>query len=536
MKKLFALLLFAALLLSLFPIAALAEEPAAEEQEETAAESRENMGNVWGIPADDIIWYGYYADKPVAWLVLDADQTNMGTEGVYLFSRDLIDSTKVRFDEKSTLWEGSLAQEWCTNFALEAFSEEESALIPYTEQIEPATAPNHIFGLTWREVELKGEQVFFISAQELARYFGTYGPENKRTVKRCSMESYYWLRSPHYYHDDYHGIVLQDSYIHDKLPDEPWAARPCINLLLQDAVWVLPAEDQGALGPVQLPDDSVHQWKLIVPWAEHAFRAETLRRDGDRLTVSYSGADVGEGNVLSLLARDSEGKGLALTRLVQPTAAEGTLELDLGEMKLPEGAKLYLFCEQLLPAQETNYASGLQELALTATVEEASEPGEGAPDTPQSGEAAEGEAPAESAQAPDAGQTDETAETPSLTAAPEAAQADEAAETSSPLAAPEAPGEPETPESGETPQPTPKPVEASDSAMLRDRILRIFPLAAAGALLLLAVIMVIIATRTYSLKPVILFLLLILVTAVVYLRMCGGRVPENLLQSLLDLL
>ena len=58
-------------------------------------------GNLWGIPADDVIWYGFYDEKPVAWLVLDDGQTNMGTEGVYLLSRDLIDIHKVVFDEDS---------------------------------------------------------------------------------------------------------------------------------------------------------------------------------------------------------------------------------------------------------------------------------------------------------------------------------------------------------------------------------------------------------------------------------------------------
>ena len=178
-KRLFSILLLAAMLLSLRPFGALAEEPEAEgEPEEPAEESRAGLGNVWGIPAEDILWFGVYEDKPVPWLVLDADQTNMGTEGVYLFSRDLIDSGKVRFDESSTLWEGSLAQEWCTNFAESAFSAAESALVPHTDKYDPSTYPNHLYGLTWRETELKQEQVFFLSVLELEQYYGSYSPEN----------------------------------------------------------------------------------------------------------------------------------------------------------------------------------------------------------------------------------------------------------------------------------------------------------------------------------------------------------------------
>ncbi len=74
------------------------------------------------VQADDIIYYGVYEEQPVSWIVLDADQTNMGTEGIFLLSEKLLDSGEVAHDESSTLWEGSLSQQWCTDFAAAAFS------------------------------------------------------------------------------------------------------------------------------------------------------------------------------------------------------------------------------------------------------------------------------------------------------------------------------------------------------------------------------------------------------------------------------
>ena len=47
----------------------------------------------------------------------------MGTEGVFLLSRGLIDKGKVMHDKSSTLWEGSMSQQWCTDFAGTAFSQ-----------------------------------------------------------------------------------------------------------------------------------------------------------------------------------------------------------------------------------------------------------------------------------------------------------------------------------------------------------------------------------------------------------------------------
>ena len=535
-KKLLSLLLLAALLLSLTPFGALAEEPTEDETEEPAEESREGLGNLWGLPADDVLFLGVYKDKPVPWLVLDADQTNMGTEGVYLFSRDLIDSTLVRFDESSTLWEGSLAQEWCTQFAENAFSEAESALVAHTDQIEPATYPDKLFDLTWREVELKGEQVFFLSVQELAKYYGIYSTTNKRTVKRCSMESYYWLRSPHYYHNDYHGIVLQDSYIHDKLPYEPWAARPCANLYIQDAVWVLPADDAGALGAAPLPaqqEREIHEWKLIVPLAEHSFRAETTAAENGELTVAYSGADVGEGARLTLLVRDGEGQPLSLRRLEQPTAAEGSLKLKLEELELPEGAALYLFCEQLNDATRSNYASPLQELAADVPAEEEAPAAElftkqlsssmeeapGVPDTTE--QAAETAEAAETAASPETG---DAAETPP---APAELAADGQDETAAPLPQSEEASGQREPEAGKA---------SPDGSDIRAMIWKYLPAATLGLFLVFALAMVVTAIRRISLKPVILLILMAALLAILYLRVNGGQVPEKLYPFLKEFL
>lgn len=490
-RKLFALLILAALLLSLFPIAALAEEPAEAETEE-AAETEEPAapeGNIWGVREDDVIWYGVYKENPVPWLVLDPNQTNMGTEGLFLLSRDLIDKTQVAFDEKSTLWEGSLAQEWCTNFADTAFSPEESELVPATDKYEPATYPNKLYGLTWREVELKGEKVFFLSVIELEQYFGSYSPENKRTVKVCSLESYYWLRSPHYYHNDYHGIVLQDRTIHDYLPDAKWSARPCINLSVQNAVFLLPAEDQGALGAVTLPaEEGKHEWKLLVPLQEHEFRAETVSADENQLTVQYSGADTGDTARLSLLVRDGNGKPLTLWRLEQPAAAEGTLQLNRAELALPEDAELFLFCERLGAAHQTNYASPLQPLSTE----------QAAPVTP-----AEPETPAET---------------------PESESPAQEGETAAP--APEGADEAET-----EPEPTAKPQGRSAAATDRDKLITLI---AAGVAVLLGIVLIFTAIYKRSLWPILLFLLLLALATLVYIR-AFHRLPELDLARLKEL-
>ncbi|MBO5497026.1 MAG: polysaccharide deacetylase family protein [Oscillospiraceae bacterium] len=320
--------------------------------------------------ADDLIAYGVYKGEPVLWRVLDAEQTNMGTEGMFLLSDGLLDSGLVMHDESSTLWEGSAAQQWCTDFAAAAFTPEESALIPAASKDEEEA---HLYELTWRENSLRGEQVFFLSAIELDRYFGSQEGRPKYTVKDSSLESYWWLRSPHRYHDDYHGIVLQDNMVHDHLPYTLWAARPCINLEVQNAVALLPVSDSGEPGPVQSPEESDGRrvWKLVAPTAEGSLRIdETTERDGV-LTVRYSEAAAEENRMLSLAVCDRGGKTLQYIRLARPESAVGSLELSREELGLPDDARLFLTEETVNAAYLSNTAGPLRELVPTTPAEPA---------------------------------------------------------------------------------------------------------------------------------------------------------------------
>lgn len=321
--------------------------------------------------ADDLVAFGVYEEAPLLWRVLDAEQTNMGTEGLFLLSDDLLDRGQVMHDESSTLWEGSAAQQWCTDFAAAAFTPEESALIPAASKDEEEA---YLYELSWRAVSLKEEQVFFLSAIELDRYFGSRGTPQKYTVKDSSLDMYWWLRSPHRTHEDYHGIVLQDNMVHDHLPYTLWAARPCINLLPQDAVALLSAADTGASGPALPPAETEGKrvWKLVVPAAEEDFRVEETTEAGGVLTVRYSGAGDADNRMLSLLVRNAEGKTISFIRLQPPESAAGSLEISRKEWDLPEDARLFLTLETINEAYLSNTASPPVELvpAAAAAAEE----------------------------------------------------------------------------------------------------------------------------------------------------------------------
>ena len=303
----------------------------------------------------DLIYFGVYKDEPVLWRVLDASETNTGEKGIFLLTDGLIDKEQVPFDESSTLWEGSLAQQWCTDFFQMAFNRYEQELIPATSKDEDEV---YLYALSWRAVSLKEEHVFFLSVIELEKYFGSYSEINKETVEKSSLDSYWWLRSPHRYHDDYHGIVLQGSYIHDYLPYAKWSARPCINLLLQNACFLLPADDNGELGEVVFPgSDGKHEWRLLVSRADHPFRTESVTSSDNVLQIRYSGADTGNSSSLSLIVSGSEGEAPRFIRLEHPSTADGILSLSLDEWGLTDQNQLFLICETSSVRHLTSIAS-----------------------------------------------------------------------------------------------------------------------------------------------------------------------------------
>ncbi len=314
----------------------------------------------FGIQAGDLIDYGVYEESPITWRVLDAEQTNSGEKGIFLLSDGLLDVGEVAFDESSTLWEGSLAQEWCTEFARQAFSPSELRLIPAVSKDEGEA---YLYALSWREVSLREEQVFFLSVIELEQYFGSYSDINKTTVERSSMESYWWLRTPHRYHDDYHGIVLQGNWVHDYLPQSRWSARPCINLTVEDALLLLPSGDEGALGPVQREErEEQGHWKLLVQRENDPFHVTQVTEENGMLRILYSGAEVSDRSRITLLVSGGDGADVQAIRLSEIKAAEGEITISREALSIPEGTRLFLICEECNGPSQTNYAGTPQEL------------------------------------------------------------------------------------------------------------------------------------------------------------------------------
>lgn len=263
----------------------------------------------------ETVYYGDYNGNPVRWTVLNVEERNDGEAGMYLLSTYVLEQYGTQYHPSVAGWQGSSAQQWCRDFYDASFSGAEKAAIPAVSLTEESSQS---FALTWRETSLENECVFFLSAPELSRYYGAeFSPGISAKLTDGKTTSYYWLRTSHNYHPDYAGLVLQGGEVHDCQVANRQGARPAMNLDPDSILIFSPAYTDAPAGEV----------KATVIDPSRSFTAAADRAAGDVLTVTYSGAEVGDGEYICAVALDGNGKCTAIVRLKASSEAEGRADI-----------------------------------------------------------------------------------------------------------------------------------------------------------------------------------------------------------------
>lgn len=317
-----------------------------------------------GVQKGDIVYLGTWNEQPIRWKVLDPEQTNAGTPGVFLWTEQALTNQGVVYSWARAVWQGSEGQAWCQKLFSENLSPLEQAAVPAVSKSEEAFQR---YGLSWGAVSLEEEQMFFISAQELVDYVGgddgspglsaTYVGDNKGT--------YYWLRTPHGAHENYAGLVLEDNQVHDFLVYGSWAARPATNLGGEGFLYLSPAEGTLSgrmLGP--MPTSENGEWKVTAVDPAMHLKVDNTRFTDGQLSVYYSEASANAW--ISVLVRDAEGRNLSYACLEQSAGGMGSVTF---VPDLPEGAVMYLFAEKDNGPGKANAASPLCEITWEAEPE-----------------------------------------------------------------------------------------------------------------------------------------------------------------------
>ena len=330
----------------------------------------------------DYIYMGSYNGSPIKWRVLDT-KTNMENategDGLFLLSDVLLGtgiSGDVYFDNSGNIrnaWQSSTAKTWCNNFYVSSFSNgEQGAVLATTKSDEAFTKGTGGISFTASENILNGDKVFFLSAEEAENSAYGFTDDNARIANYGNSAGVWWLRSPYDFPDyaGYAGVVFGDGPVYPYVVSGVWAARPAFNLNLNSVLFTSAAvggKPDGGLTPIS--EYTGNEWKLTLKDSNRNFAVTETTVSGDTITFSYSNAQTGTNEYISVIIKDNGeithyGRILHLGGTTGGASGTASLTLPAG-ITLDNDTKLYVFNEQYNGDYKTDYASDFTDIALT---------------------------------------------------------------------------------------------------------------------------------------------------------------------------
>lgn len=330
----------------------------------------------------DYIYMGSYNGSPIKWRVLDT-KTNMENategDGLFLLSDVLLGtgiSGDVYFDNSGNIrnaWQSSTAKTWCNNFYVSSFSNgEQGAVLATTKSDEAFTKGTGGISFTASENILNGDKVFFLSAEEAENSAYGFTDDNARIANYGNSAGVWWLRSPYDFPDyaGYAGVVFGDGPVYPYVVSGVWAARPAFNLNLNSVLFTSAAvggKPDGGLTPIS--EYTGNEWKLTLKDSNRNFAVTETTVSGDTITFSYSNAQTGTNEYISVIIKDNGeithyGRILHLGGTTGGASGTASLTLPAG-ITLDNDTKLYVFNEQYNGNKKTDYASDFTDIALT---------------------------------------------------------------------------------------------------------------------------------------------------------------------------
>ena len=183
---------------------------------------------------------------------------------------------------------------------------------------------------------------------------------------------HWWLRSPCKLSSSAavvhgNGEVLDDGMYHTS---DEFGVRPAFNLNLNAVLFASAAvggKPDGGLTAV--PEYSGNEWNLTLLDSSRNFAVTEKTVSGDTITFSYSNAQTGTNEYISVVIKDNGeithyGRILHLGGTTGGASGTASLTLPAG-ITLDNDTKLYVFNEQYNGDYKTDYASKFTDIALT---------------------------------------------------------------------------------------------------------------------------------------------------------------------------
>ena len=183
---------------------------------------------------------------------------------------------------------------------------------------------------------------------------------------------HWWLRSPCKLSSSAavvhgNGEVLDDGMYHTS---EKFGVRPAFNLNLNAVLFASAAvggKPDGGLTPIS--EYTGNEWKLTLLDNSRNFAVTEKTVSGDTITFSYSNAQTGTNEYISVVIKDNGeithyGRILHLGGTTGGASGTASLTLPAG-ITLDNDTKLYVFNEQYNGDKKTDYSSDFTDIALT---------------------------------------------------------------------------------------------------------------------------------------------------------------------------
>ena len=334
-----------------------------------------------GIDDDEWISYGkkaeVYAQGTTIYRVLDADTDNAGDTGAMFVMSEGLWGTggnfgNVYFDNTapySNVWQDSDAKGWCGDFYTANFGTVEKTAV---KAVTKDDAAEEVFGISWAESSLNGENVFFLSAKEVSTYISaTVGDGLK--AKYGEDPGNWWLRSP-YANSVYYAARVNDVFGNVILDDveDVYAARPAFNVDTSRVLFSMAGEatkstsstpesveyidnigTQGNPWTLTLLDDSM----TVTPGVSSGFE------DNDHKILLSNCTSTGDSNRISVMITDrvyaaNNANGASIIyygKLGEDKTFSIPAELDLDDWGT--GYYIYLIAEKTGTGYASDYAS-----------------------------------------------------------------------------------------------------------------------------------------------------------------------------------
>ena len=366
--------------------------------------------NIGGGQADNIYFGAYqqssngsggYNVDPIKWRVLSNANGQL-----FLLSDQNLDVFQYHTDDEDVTWETSTMRSWLNGYDA-SFSYGGDSGIDYTNdnflnaafsaKEQTAIAETTVVNDNNTDYDTNGgnntiDRIFLLSIDETynRNYFPSYinfstnteyvaaGGKLGSGMHGAGEADWWWLRSPGF--DNSRAAFMEwadGSVITDGNPvsNKRTAVRPAFNLELNSVLFTSAAADGKSSGTVgadalmSVGNYSGNEWKLTLLDGGRSFsvnmngQTSISASAGESVKITYSGAQTGANEYVSVLLCDSNGNVLYYGNIAQ-NSASGTATLNIPSGLAAGNYTLKVFSEQCNGNYKTDYASAFQDISL----------------------------------------------------------------------------------------------------------------------------------------------------------------------------